>query len=107
MQPGPSRRRLLPVMAGGLLLVAGCEGSTGKVEPSPPAPPPAAAETVPLPPVSEAPLIWQPGHWDWIGVGYTWREGRWVTRAGHGTLWQPGYWTQEDGAWNWVPAHWL
>ncbi len=52
-------------------------------------------------------LMWQPGHWDWVGTGYTWREGQWVKRAGHGTEWQDGYWSNRNGTWTWLPAHWM
>ncbi len=102
MRLGCSRRSLLS-----LLLVAGCGGAPREAGP-PLDPPPPYAETLPLPPVTEEQLIWQPGHWDWTGVGYTWRDGRYVPQAGHGTQWQPGYWAHgEDGVWRWVPAHWL
>ncbi len=76
--------------------------------PNPP-PPPVRSEEIPKPPVSEDPLIWQPGHWDWEGSGYAWRQGEWVKRAGHGTEWQDGYWSNQSGsgAWTWVPAHWM
>ena len=99
----------LPVLAGSALLLAGCSGAARDETPQPPPnPPPPYVEALPLQPISEDPLVWQPGHWDWTGVGYTWREGRWVPKAGHGTQWQAGYWTRGDeGAWHWVPAHWL
>lgn len=72
-----------------------------------PTPPPVKAEEIPKPPVSEDPLIWQPGHWDWIGNGYDWRPGEWVKRAGHGTQWQDGYWSNSSGTWVWVAPHWI
>ncbi len=106
MHLGPFNR--LPMLAGGLFLLAGCVSPA--VEPAGlpyPAPPPMPAETIPMPPVSEDALIWQPGHWDWTGGGYIWREGRWVPRGEHGTQWMPGYWAREGGVWNWMPAHWL
>ncbi len=74
--------------------------------PNPP-PPPVRTEVIPKPPVSETPLIWQPGHWDWAGNGYSWREGEWVQRAGHGTEWQDGYWSNQSGTWTWLPGHWI
>ncbi len=74
--------------------------------PNPP-PPPVRTEVIPKPPVSEAPLIWEPGHWDWAGTGYSWREGEWVPRAGHGSQWQDGYWSNQNGTWSWLPAHWM
>ena len=69
--------------------------------------PPPKEELVPVPPQSSVPLIWQPGHYDWNGAGYIWVPGRWVGRAGHGTLWQDGYWRREGNAYVWVPAHWM
>jgi hypothetical protein len=74
---------------------------------SPTAPPPIPVETVPKPPVSEEPLIWQPGHWDWTGSAYVWTQGSWVVRAGHGTQWQDGYWVNQGASWVWVAGHWL
>ena len=57
-----------------LLLLAACASS------SPPAPMPAPmAETIPKPPVSPTPLIWQTGHWDWTGNAYVWVPGQYVT----------------------------
>ena len=50
------------------------------------------AETVPKPPVTAEPLMWQPGHWDWNGSGYVWTRGEYVPAGGHGNLWTPGWW---------------
>lgn len=101
------RKHLMLLMA---LAVAGCVQpppvNTVSGNPNPPAPP-VQSEVIPKPPVSEEPLIWQPGHWDWLGTGYSWRPGEWIKRAGHGTEWQDGYWTNESGRWEWRPAHWL
>ena len=61
-----------PAVAGGLRRTAG-----------PPAPmPPPMAETMPRPPVSPVPLIWQPGHWDWTGSSYVWAPGQYVDLGG-------------------------
>ena len=97
-------------LAGGVMLLAlaGCAGSgqtTASALPFPPVPAP-RAETIPKPPVTGQPLIWQPGHWDWTGSSYEWTGGAWVLRAGHGTSWQDGYWTRVDGKWSWVGPHW-
>jgi hypothetical protein len=84
-------------------MLAGCVPA-----PPPPAPPPAPiAETIPLPPVSATPLIWQPGHWDWSGSSYVWSPGQFVPRGGHGELWMPGFWEQTPPGWVWRPAHWV
>jgi hypothetical protein len=85
------------------LTVAGC-GNGG----SPPAVPPLQPEVMGKPPVTTTPLIWQPGHWDWAGGGYSWVPGTFVPSAGHSAMWMPGYWAQgEDGGWVWQPAHWM
>lgn len=107
------RPRFTPPLAS-LLLVLGLAACTppaatpvaSSANPNPP-PPPVRTEVIPKPPVSEDPLIWQPGHWDWEGTGYAWREGEWVKRAGHGTEWQDGYWANQNGTWTWVAAHWM
>ena len=107
MHQGPTRRLFFPALAGGVLLLAGCAAPVNGPGPAPPGPPPAPSEVIPLPPVTEEQLIWQPGHWDWNGARYTWREGRYVPRGQHSMQWMPGFWALENGAWNWVPAHWL
>lgn len=97
---------LLPVAAIlATFALAGCV-AVAPVAPYPPVPPP-LSETVPKPPVSEQPLIWQPGHWDWSGSGYVWQPGEYISRAGHGSLWQDGYWAFNGAGWQWVPGHWL
>ncbi|MGA8197963.1 MAG: hypothetical protein WB902_31895 [Acetobacteraceae bacterium] len=73
----------------------------------PPVPPPPMTETIPNPPVTATPLIWQPGHWDWTGSAYVWSAGEYVARAGHGDLWMPGFWEKTPSAWVWHPAHWV
>jgi hypothetical protein len=98
---------LLPALAlAGFL--AGCGGASNLSTSNPNPPPPAVREeTIPKPPVTEEPVIWQPGHWDWINGGYVWEPGEWVKRAGHGTLWMDGHWSNEDGGWVWKRAHWM
>jgi WXXGXW repeat (2 copies) len=96
-----------PAIAAALLgatwILAGC------VPESPPPPPPPApvAETIPLPPVSATPLIWQPGHWDWTGSAYVWSPGQFVPREGHGEFWMQGFWERTQSGWVWHPAHWV
>ena len=85
-----------------LLLLASCAPA------APPAPVPAPmAETIPRPPVSAVPLIWQPGHWDWTGNSFVWVQGQYVDTTGHSGTWMPGYWEPAGGGWVWRPAHWL
>ncbi|HEX4262458.1 MAG TPA: YXWGXW repeat-containing protein [Acetobacteraceae bacterium] len=86
-------------------LLGGCVVATTP-PPYPPVPTP-LAETVPLPPVSETALVWQPGHWDWTGTAYVWAPGRYVPRGNHGRLWQNGYWQFVNGGYAWVPGHWI
>jgi hypothetical protein len=61
-------RRTAPFPAafalGAGLLLGACAVYT--INPYPPVPP-LQTETMPLPPVTVTPLIWQPGHWDWTG----------------------------------------
>jgi hypothetical protein len=91
-------------------LLAGCAGGENApaqvgANPYPPVPQP-IAEPIPKPPVSPVPLLWQPGHWNWNGTGYTWEPGQYVPAAGHGPLFQPGYWAHTPSGWTWRPAHW-
>lgn len=97
-------RRCLPAVAV-LLGVAGCVPVSGQAPA--PAVPAIPAERIPAPPASTVTLIWQPSHYDWDGAHYNLVPGRWVPRAGHGSLWQDGGWERSLGQWKWVPAHWL
>ena len=87
----------------GLLALSGCAPGFNPHPPVPPVP----AEPVPAPPPSRSTLIWQPGHYDWDGVGYAWVPGSWVERGGHGALWQDGYWRETRDGSVWMPAHWM
>lgn len=90
--------------AGLLLALSACEIPAPT---EPPAIPPVRAERIPAAPASSITQIWQPGHWDWDGHDYRWRDGDWVPRSGHGPLWQDGYWQRSGRGFAWVPAHWL
>jgi hypothetical protein len=98
------RRAMAAVLFGTALTLTGCAPSSPPAPPPPPAP---LAETMPLPPVSAVPLIWQPGYWDWTGSSYVWSPGQFVTRGGHGELWMPGFWERTPSGWIWSPAHWV
>jgi hypothetical protein len=91
------------LLTGGL--VAGCVPAA-PVNPYPPVPAP-LAETVPLPPVSAVPLVWQPGHWDWTGTSYAWTRGEFLPAEGHSGKWMPGWWSSTGAGWVWVPPHWV
>ncbi len=100
-----THRRFLAAMAV-LGLLAGCaSGTANMANPYPPVPA-ALAETMPKPPVTGEPLMWQPGHWDWSGTGYVWQPGQYVPAAGHGGLWQSGWWNRTSSGWTWQPGHW-
>ena len=80
--------------------VAGCDQP-------PPDVPPARAEMMGKPPVTETALIWQPGHYDWNGSAYVWMPGFYVERTGHSDYFQSGHWERTAPGWRWDPAHWL
>ncbi len=84
------------------LLLVGCAESA-----APPPVPAPMAESVPKPPVSAVPLVWQPGHWDWTGSSYVWTPGQYVDAAGHSGNWMPSYWDKTGSGWVWRPAHWM
>jgi hypothetical protein len=96
------RRIGIAIVTAACLGLAGCYAAA----PPMPPPPPPQAETIPNPPVSATPLIWQPGHWDWTGGGYSWVAGQYIPHDGH-SMWMPGYWAESPGGWVWQPAHWL
>jgi hypothetical protein len=84
------------------LLLAACTANT----PPFPVPPALPTEVLPLPPVSEAPLIWQPGDWVYSGGSYRYEPGHYVPREGHGSVWLFGHWTGGNGQYAWVPGGW-
>jgi hypothetical protein len=87
-----------------LLAVAAVPLCAAETNPPPiPSPP---AESMPRPPVTAEPMVWQPGHWDWSGNQYLWAKGQYVPAAGHGNVWTAGAWYHGSDGWNWVPAHW-
>lgn len=100
--------RLAAALIAAAALLSGCAGpaATPSAPPYPPVPPP-RTETIPNPPVTATPLLWQPGSWDWTGAGYVWNPGRYVPRDGHSNLFMPGYWKQTPSGYVWQPAHWL
>jgi WXXGXW repeat (2 copies) len=95
--------KTIPFALLGLIALGAC---TVAEAPYPPMPPPPTTEIIPKPPVSEQPLIWEPGHYDWTGNAYLWQSGKYVPRDGH-SMWMPGYWSGANGSYVWVPAHWM
>ncbi len=98
----------LALPAGALLLAATLAGCAAPPEhtacPTIPAVP---AETMPKPPVSETPLIWQPGHWEWTSTNYAWQQGAWVPHPA-GNRWVSGAWSlAPGGSCIWNPAHFM
>ena len=90
-----------------VVLVSACtQPEAPQQNPFPPVPS-LVPESMPKPPVAAEPLMWQPGHWDWTGSGYTWAKGQYVPAAGHGSLWMPGWWSRTDTGWTWIPPHWM
>jgi hypothetical protein len=93
----------LPVLAS-LALLAGC------VPPPTPAaypvPPPLPAEVLPLPPVSETPLVWQPGDWAYLNGSYAYNPGAYVSAVGHSRNWEFAHWAPGPGGPMFVPGHW-
>ncbi len=93
---------LVPALAGALL-IAGCAARP----PSFPVPPPLPAEVVPLPPVSDTRLIWQPGDWVFTGGSYRFDAGRYVPAAGHSPNWVYAHWAiGPQGGYVWIPGGW-
>lgn len=91
----------------GLVLLSGCE--VVKENTTCPAIPALRAEVRPKPPVMEEEQLWQPGHWDWNGAAFNWRDGRWIKREGRSNLWMDGSFVRDrtPGPCRWVPAHWM
>jgi len=105
LDPMTLPRFALPVL-GLLLALGGCAAPGATTRSYPPVPPP-RAETIPKPPVTATPLLWEPGYWNWTGAGYVWHPGRYVPRDGHGNMFMPGWWRLDGTTYEWVPAHWL
>ena len=91
----------LTVLATTLLL-----GACAAQVTSAPVAPPLPAETIPLPPVSNEALLWQPGDWVFFGGSYRYEPGRFVPAAGHGSAWLPGHWVGTRGQYAWAPGSW-
>lgn len=95
-------RVVMSSVAAGLLLTGCAMQPRGY-----PVPPGLPAETIPLPPVSEEALLWQPGDWAYFGGSYRYETGHYVPRAERNTSWTFGHWTglspdvlSVPGGWN-------
>jgi hypothetical protein len=83
------------------------QGSQVIIAPS--APPPAQVEVIAPPPSTIIQVVeWQPGHWGWNGVNWTWIPGQYAPRPQPGSVWVPGQWIQQSsGEYAWSPGHWV
>ncbi len=75
-------------------------------------PPAPAVPRMEIPATWLAPgYLWVPGHYDWAGNDYAWKEGAWQPvkmPAGAQLAWFEGRWVKDQSGgdqWNWVPAH--
>jgi len=106
----PTRRlfAMSVVLLGTSVLLSACDVVQDNAGACPTVPP-LRREDRPKPPVSEDEQIFQPGHWEWNGSAYTWREGTWIKRDGRSNLWMDGAWVRDKvpGPCRWVPAHWV
>jgi hypothetical protein len=70
-----------------------------------PFPPPAAQNEFP-PPAPSPSYVWEPGHWSWNGVQFTWLPGRYVERPAVSASFVPGHWEHNATGWVWVEGRW-
>jgi hypothetical protein len=79
-------------------------------QPASPIPPPAPlSEMVPPPPASNAPTVWQPGHWRYTGLAnspWNWQPGEYVAVPSGAAAWVAGKWQHEGNAWVWHDGNW-
>ena len=95
--------RLAASVLTALLALAACTAqvATAPVVPALP------VEAVPLPPVSDQALVWQPGDWSFFNGSYRYEGGRYIPAAGHGNSWLPGHWVlAAQGQYAYVPGGW-
>ena len=83
------------------------ENATAAVQPPPPAVP---RNEIPQSWLAPG-YLWVPGHYDWAGKDYAWKEGAWQAAKvppGAQLAWFEGRWVKDQSGidqWNWVPAH--
>lgn len=87
-------------LIGGAISTASAQ-STIVVAPS--ALPPPQVETVPPPPTTTS--YWQPGHWSWNGVSWTWVDGTFQSPPNPIATWVPGQWILSPSAGACIATH--
>ncbi len=85
-----------------LVLLSAC-APRPQVFPTPPALP---VVKIPLPPVSETALIWQPGDWTYTSGSYRYDAGHYIPAEGHSSTWVYGHWAGTRDHYVWVRGHW-
>ena len=96
-------RRTFAAAALAAMALAGCSATVTASYPVAPALPP---ELVPLPPVTDRPLIWEPGDWVFEDGKYRFSPGHYVDRGGHPPSWVFAHWEGTPGHYLWVPGAW-
>jgi hypothetical protein len=106
------RRKVLRVVAGGLLVV-----SSFACGPAYAAPPATQARVYvqigPPAPIVERRVVapgpgyfWVAGYHTWNGRAYAWVPGRWERVPPGHTAWVSGHWAHEKRGYYWVNGHW-
>jgi hypothetical protein len=70
-----------------------------------PTAPPAPQTEIP-PPAPSPTYVWEPGHWSWNGVQYSWNQGKYVERPAVTATYVPGHWEQYANGWVWYDGRW-
>ena len=72
---------------------------------APTAPPAPRVEVIPPSPGPQ--MVWEPGHWSFIGATWTWVAGHYEAAPQPTAQWIPGHWTQQPGgSWLWISGRW-
>lgn len=70
-------------------------------------PPMPAAPREQIPPPSSNGVVWEPGHWEWLGGRYIWLSGRYIQPRPDQAHFDAGRWSQQPGGeWLWIPSRW-
>ncbi|HEU5396339.1 MAG TPA: hypothetical protein VFV81_04175 [Verrucomicrobiae bacterium] len=73
---------------------------------TPPEPPVAQVEVVPIAPGPPNVWVWVPGSWEWRGHHWIWVRGRWAPRPHPGAVWVSGGWVHRGHRYVWVHGYW-